>query len=41
MQANLLRESSPVLADLVKDGKLSIRAAIYDVGSGKVTLLDS
>jgi len=41
MQANLLRESSPVLADLIKDGKLSIRAAIYDVGSGKVTLLDS
>jgi carbonic anhydrase len=40
IQADLLRESSPVLSALVKDGKLHIKAAYYDVGSGKVELLD-
>jgi len=39
IQAQLLRESSPVLASLVKDGKLSVVAAFFDVESGKVTLL--
>ena len=39
LQASLLRETSPVLADLVKQKKLAIRAAMYDVGSGKVTML--
>lgn len=39
IQAQLLRESSPVLAGLVRDGKLSIVAAFFDVGSGRVTLL--
>ncbi len=39
IQAQLLRESSPVLAGLVKDGKLSVVAAFFDVESGKVTLL--
>jgi carbonic anhydrase len=39
LQASVLRETSPVLADLVKQKKLTIRAAIYDVGNGKVTLL--
>ena len=39
IQAQLLKESSPVLAGLIKDGKLSVVAAFYDVESGKVTLL--
>jgi carbonic anhydrase len=39
LQASVLRETSPVLADLVKQKKLAIRAAIYDVGSGKITML--
>jgi carbonic anhydrase len=39
LQARMLRESSPVIADLVKDNKMSVKAALYDVGSGKVGLL--
>jgi carbonic anhydrase len=39
LQAAVLRDTSPVLADLVKQKKLAIRAAIYDVGSGKITML--
>jgi carbonic anhydrase len=39
LQASVLRETSPVLAELVKQKKLAIRAAIYDVGNGKVTML--
>ena len=39
LQAAVLSETSPVLADLIKQKKLAIRAAIYDVGSGKVTML--
>jgi carbonic anhydrase len=39
LQASVLRETSPVLAELVKQKKLAIRAAIYDVGSGKITML--
>jgi len=39
LQASVLRETSPVLADLVRQKKLAIRAAMYDVGSGKVTML--
>lgn len=39
IQAQLLKESSPVLAGLVKERKLSIVAAFFDVESGKVTLL--
>jgi carbonic anhydrase len=38
-QAALLRESSPVISGLVKEGKLKVVAAYYDVGSGNVTLL--
>jgi carbonic anhydrase len=41
LQASVLREASPVLADLVKQKKLAIRAAIYDVGNGKVTMLEA
>ena len=39
IQAQLLRESSPVLAGLIKEGKLSVVAAFFDVESGTVTLL--
>jgi carbonic anhydrase len=39
MQASVLRETSPVLSDLTKQKKLAIRAALYDVGSGKITML--
>ena len=39
IQAQLLQESSPVLARLIKEGTLSVLAAFYDVESGKVTLL--
>ena len=39
LQASVLRETSPVLAELVKQKKLAIRAAMYDVGSGKVSML--
>jgi carbonic anhydrase len=39
LQASILRDTSPVLADLVKQKKLAIRAAMYDVGSGRVTML--
>jgi carbonic anhydrase len=39
IQAGLLRDASPVLSDLVKQAKLSITAAFYDLGNGKVTLL--
>jgi carbonic anhydrase len=39
LQASVLRETSPVLAELVKQKKLAVRAAIYDVGSGKISML--
>jgi carbonic anhydrase len=39
IQAQLLKESSPVLAGLVKEGRLSVVAAFFDIENGKVTLL--
>jgi carbonic anhydrase len=41
IQADLLRTSSPVLSEMVKDGKLKIVAGTYDLASGRVTLLES
>lgn len=38
IQARLLRESSPVIAPLVKENKLKVVAGIYDIATGKVTL---
>ena len=35
----MLGETSPVFAELVKQKKLAIRAALYDVGNGKITLV--
>jgi carbonic anhydrase len=40
IQAKLLRESSTVVAGLVKDGKIKVVAAVYDLASGEVNLLD-
>lgn len=40
VQARLLRESSPVFGDFIKQGKLKIVAGFYDIATGKVTLLD-
>jgi carbonic anhydrase len=39
LQASVLRETSPVLAELVKQKKLDVRAAMYDVGNGKIGML--
>jgi carbonic anhydrase len=39
IQASLLRESSPALSGLVKEGKLKVLPAYYDIASGQVTLL--
>ena len=38
LQASVLCETSSVLAELVKEKKLAIRAALHDVG-GKITML--
>lgn len=40
IQAGLLRESSTVIAGLVKEGKLKVVAAYYDIANGAVTLLE-
>lgn len=39
IQAGLLADSSPVLAGMVKDGKLKIVAGYYDLATGRVSLL--
>ena len=39
IQASLLRESSPVLAGLINEKKLTVAAAYYDQANGGVTLL--
>jgi carbonic anhydrase len=38
-QVDLLRASSPLLASLVGEGKLSLHAAYYDMGSGAVEIM--
>ncbi len=40
IQAQLLRESSPVLAGLIKEGQLKIVASYFDIENGHVKLLD-
>ncbi len=40
IQAALLRKASPVLGGLIKEGKLKIVSAYYDLASGAVTLLE-
>jgi carbonic anhydrase len=39
IQAALLAESSTVIKGLVKEGKLKVAAAYYDIAAGSVTLL--
>ena len=39
IQAMLLSQSSPVISGMVKDGKVKVAAAYYDVGSGVVSLI--
>jgi len=39
-QAALLRQSSPVLAEHIKQSKLKIVAGFYDLASGRVSVLD-
>jgi carbonic anhydrase len=39
IQANLLATASPLLAGMIKDGKLKIAAGYYDLGSGVVSVL--
>lgn len=39
VQAKLLREASPVIAPMVKEGKLKVVAGYYDIGTGKVSLV--
>jgi len=39
VQADLLRQSSPVISGMVKSGGVKVLAAFYDVGNGSVTLL--
>ena len=39
-QADLLRRSSPVLAGLTREGTLRIAGGVFDLASGRVTLLD-
>jgi carbonic anhydrase len=39
LQAQLLSESSPALAELMKEGKLSVVAGFFDIESGKVSML--
>jgi carbonic anhydrase len=40
IQAKLITDSSPVVASAIKDGKLKVVAAYYDLTNGKVALLD-
>ncbi|MGH6941158.1 carbonic anhydrase [Hypericibacter sp.] len=40
IQAKLLKESSPVIADAIKGGTLKVVAAYYDLASGQVALLE-
>jgi carbonic anhydrase len=39
IQANLLAKTSTVLAPMVKEGKLKIQGAYFDLATGKITLL--
>ncbi len=40
IQAALLRESSTVISGLLKEGRVKVIAAYYDIANGNVTLLD-
>ncbi len=40
IQATLLSQSSTVISEMVKSGSVKVTSAYYDLGSGKVTLLE-
>jgi carbonic anhydrase len=40
VQAAILRGSSTVIAERIKDGRLAVESAMYDVGTGQVTRLE-
>ena len=40
IQATLLSQSSTVISGMVKSGSVKVTSAFYDLGSGKVTLLE-
>jgi carbonic anhydrase len=40
IQAGLLRDASPVIAEAVRGGRVKVVAGFYDLGSGKVNLID-
>jgi carbonic anhydrase len=40
IQVARLRESSPLLSALIKEGKLKVAAGYFDIRTGAVTLLD-
>lgn len=40
VQAGLLRTSSPVIAQLVRENKLVVAGGVYDLSTGRVTMLD-
>jgi carbonic anhydrase len=40
IQAARLREASPLLSNLIAEGKLMVAAAYFDIGSGAVSLLE-
>jgi carbonic anhydrase len=40
IHAALLRQASPVIAGLIKEKKLEVVAAYYDLGSGEVSIVD-
>jgi carbonic anhydrase len=40
IQAARLREASPLLSNLIAEGKLTVAAAYFDIRTGAVSLLD-
>ena len=40
-QVEVLTNSSPVIGTLIKEGKLAVRGAVYDLGTGRVTMFNA
>ena len=40
LQADLLRKASPVISGMIKEGRLLVLSAVYNLASGEVTFLD-
>jgi carbonic anhydrase len=40
VQVHLLRTSSPVIAQLVRENKLIVTGGVYDLATGRVTMLN-